>query len=384
MMEKLYIEVSDRLENEIHIVVKGFINDDNYETFNKCVLSMHKINSNLKIVINFDDVEMITYKVVDVLKSFKNSNIDFKLINTSKEVNTILYLLDMIDICEDKKMYSISTEGCKVLGKGFHSEVYRLDDERIAKVYYEAPSIDMAIRERMIAKQAFIKGVPTEISFQLCEAENRPGLLYELIDAKTLLSTLSDNPDDIDKYIKEYVELVKSMHKYDGAGISGIYNKKEAFAFESSVVLKYLPEDCKSKLENIKNIIPDSNMLVHGDPHPANIMLTKRGMIFIDLSDMGIGDEKFDLMYLYRTLILFNQLPDSTYALDLKNSEKLWNSFIEEYYKGKDKEYIEKELKIIRILALNSICCRFLLKDPNMDKTQLMLNKLIEELRNNK
>lgn len=236
----------------------------------------------------------------------------------------------------------------------------------------------------MIAKQAFVKGVPTEISFQLCEAENRPGLMYELVDAKTLLSTLVNNPDDMDKYIKEYVELVKKMHEYDDEGINGIYNKKEVFTFESSVVLKYLPDDCKSKLENIKDIIPDSNMLVHGDPHPANIMLTNRGMIFIDLSDMGIGDEKFDLMYLYRTLILFNQLPDSSYALDYEHSEKLWNSFIEEYYKDKDKAYIEKELKIIRILALNSICCRFLLKDPNMEKTQLMLNQLIEELRNNK
>ena len=381
-MEKIDIEVSERLENEIHIIVRGFINDDNYETFNKCILSMHNINPHLKIVIDFNDVEMITSKVVEVLKGFVNNNIDIKLINTNKEVNTILHLLNMIDICEDKNMYSISTEGCKILGKGFHSEVYRLDNEKIAKVYYEAPSIDMAIRERMIAKQAFVKGVPTEISFQLCEAENRPGLMYELVDAKTLLSTLVNNPDDMDKYIKEYVELVKKMHEYDGEGINGIYNKKEVFTFESSVVLKYLPDDCKSKLENIKDIIPDSNMLVHGDPHPANIMLTNRGMIFIDLSDMGIGDEKFDLMYLYRTLILFNQLPDSSYALDYEHSEKLWNSFIEEYYKDKDKAYIEKELKIIRILALNSICCRFLLKDPNMEKTQFMLNKLKEELNN--
>lgn len=43
-MEKIDIEVSERLENEIHIIVRGFINDDNYETFNKCILSMYNIN----------------------------------------------------------------------------------------------------------------------------------------------------------------------------------------------------------------------------------------------------------------------------------------------------------------------------------------------------
>ena len=253
--------------------------------------------------------------------------------------------------------------------------------KKIAKVYYEAPSIDMAIRERMIAKQAFVKGVPTEISFELCEANSRPGLLYELVDAKTLLSTLVDHPEDIDKYVKKYVELVKEMHNYDGNGINGIYNKKEVFNYEVSVVSKYLPIDCLNKLEEVKNLIPDSNMLVHGDPHPANIMLTTRGMIFIDLSDMGIGDEKFDLMYLYRTLILFNKLPNSTYALNQYYCQKLWDSFIEEYYKGLETKYIENELRLIRILALNSISSRFLLKDPESANAKQMLDELVKELR---
>lgn len=35
----------------------------------------------------------------------------------------------------EQETLSVDTTGCKLLGKGFHSEVYKLNDETIAKVY---------------------------------------------------------------------------------------------------------------------------------------------------------------------------------------------------------------------------------------------------------
>lgn len=67
--------------------------------------------------------------------------------------------------------------------------------------------IDMLITERIIAKQAFVKGVPTEISFGLCESDGKAGLVYELVDAETLLSIFSKDDSTIEKYVRIMLTL---------------------------------------------------------------------------------------------------------------------------------------------------------------------------------
>lgn len=380
-MNDLKIKVIENNTNDVLVGVEGFIDTVSSKQFGDFVIDVHNNNPHKKIIIDFNGVEMLTSAGIRYLLQFHKDTYNYKLINVRREVYTVLQLTGMSEILDvEQKTISINTKGCKVLGKGFHSEVYKLDNETIAKVYYDIPNIDMAIRERMIAKQAFVKGVPTEISFGLCEAEGRPGLVYELVDADTLLNRLTNDFEHVEKYIKEYVDLVKEVHKFDGDGISGIYNKKDVFYTESAKLENYLPEECYKKLRKVGDDISYSNNLLHGDPHPANVMLTNRGMIFIDLSDMGIGDEKFDLMYLYRTLKLFSILPDSTYALNKEQCFKLWDLFVSEYYKDCDIDYVNRELKTIKILALNSIAARFVGKNPNSDASKLFLNMLIEEL----
>lgn len=375
--------VTKQYDDVLHVSCKGYIDTETSEQFKNYIEELHEKNPNTKIVIDFAHVTMITSAGIRCLLLFTKNNINFELTNINKEVYTVLSLSGMDSILNIKQeTYSINTEGCKLLGKGFHSEVYRLDDETIAKVYYNVPTIDMPIRERMIAKQAFIKGVPTEISFALCTANGKPGLIYELVDSDTLLSIFVNDETKIKEYLKDYVNLIKTMHTFNGDGITGIYDKKVVFAEELETTRKYIPEEYYQKIKDIGDAIPASNMLLHGDPHPANIMLTKRGMIFIDLSDMGIGDEKFDLMYLYRTLILFQSLPNNQYALSVENSKLLWDLFVEEYYKDKDPEYIEQELYIIKILALNSIVSKFCYEKPNSDNAKFLIDWLIKEIDN--
>ena len=185
-------------------------------------------NPTKKLIIDFANVEMITSAGIRQLLLFEKKNYNYELINLKAEVSTVLDLTGMSDILKlEDKVLSINVDNCEVLGKGFSSCVYKIDNDRIAKVYYKVKNIDQPIRERMIAKQAFVKGVPTEICYCLCEAKGMPGLIYELVDAKTLLSVFAEDITNVDKYIKDYVKLVKEMHTFNGDGITGIYNEKE-------------------------------------------------------------------------------------------------------------------------------------------------------------
>lgn len=372
-------------DNEAVVYAKGYIDTETSESFSDYINRLHSLNKDIKINIDFSNVKMITSACVRCLLQFHKSGYNYELKGISKEIFTVLKITGVSAILNIKQeTFSINTEGCKVLGRGFHSEVYRLDEETIAKIYFEKNEIDNAINERIISKQAFIKGVPTEISFALCESNGRPGLIYELVDANTLLSIFVEDINGMEKYITDYVNLVKSVHTFDNVGMTGIYDKKKGFINEANFISKYIPKECYERIIRLKDEIPDSNRLVHGDPHPANVMLTDKGMIFIDLSDMGFGDEKFDLMFLYRTLKLFPMLPNNKYALKEKEAAKLWDLFIKEYYKDEDESYIESQLIDIKLLALNSIINRFCLKNPRSNETIIMINNLIETVRNEK
>lgn len=379
-MRDLKLETKHINDRQTMIEVSGYIDTQSANKFGEYIINLHNEEPTKKLIIDFNDVEMITSAGIRQLLLFEKSNYNYQLINVKKEVATVLDLTGMSDILKlEDKVLSISTKDCKALGKGFSSAVYKLDDERIAKVYYNIPNIDQAIRERMIAKEAFIKGVPTEICFCLCEAEGMPGLIYELVDANTLLSIMAEDDSKIESSIEEYVDLVKQMHTFNGDGITGIYNEKQRLGECISKVNNYLSPEYVEKLKALDEEIPDSNVLLHGDIHPANVMVTEKGMLFIDLSEMSVGDPIYDLVYLYRTLMLFSMLPDDKYALNRQQEERLWNSFFNEYYKDKDEDYKQRQLHLIKVFGLVSIASRFL-KSNKQEIGNLFLNELKKEL----
>lgn len=380
MSRDLVLKVNE-IGNDVIVSVGGYIDSQTAPEFGDYIVKIHDDNPTKKIIIDFDEVEMITSAGIRQLLLFEKKNYNYQLINIKKEVATVLDLTGMFDILKlEDKIMSISTKGCKVLGKGFSSCVYKLDDEKIAKVYYKIPNIDQAIRERMIAKQAFIKGVPTEICYCLCEAEGMPGLVYELVDAKTLLSMFAEDENTIDKYVKDYVKLVKQMHSFNGDGITGIYNEKQRVGECVNKVCTELTPEYAEKLKKVYDSVEDKNVLLHGDIHPANVMLTQRGMLFIDLSEMSVGDEIFDLMYLYRTLMLFSMIPGDNYAITRQQEIHLWNEFVKEYYKNEDEKIKKQQLHTIKVLGLTSIISRFLKPNANKEILEMFLNELKNEL----
>lgn len=379
MFEKMKIETKVIDSNSVYVIIEGIIDTNSAVYFGETVEDAHNRYPQAKITLDFTKVEYITSACIRYLLSFVKANYNIVLTGVRKEVNTILRLTGLDCILDiEQEVISLDVKNCKLLGKGFHSAVYKIDDDKIAKIYFDIKDLDMLINERIIAKQAFIKGVPTEISYGMCEADGKPGLIYELVDADTLISILKNNPDDMDKYIEGYVNLVKEFHKYDSKGFVEVPDYKLILRSDIKDLIPYYSKEEINKMNMVLDEIPDSINLLHGDIHPGNVMVTSKGMIFIDLSDTRYGYGDLDLVYLNRTLVQFTKLDDNHYDLPDAQAHKLWGLFFNEYFKDLNEEEKKAKHKQIETLALISITSRFIRKDPQANRSKIMLKELSE------
>lgn len=103
-------------------------------------------------------------------------------------------------------------EGCDRIGAGACGEVFRLDDETIIKLYYPRVKKEEIEREKMLAKKAFVMGVPTAISYDIVEADGRTGVVYELIKSKTLGELIREDESRLEEYVAMYAEVCRTIH----------------------------------------------------------------------------------------------------------------------------------------------------------------------------
>ena len=92
---------------------------------------------------------------------------DVRIVNARPAVYDVL---DMTGVAEMLPVTRLpreqSLEGLRQIGAGAFGRVYRLDAERVIKVYApEVNPLDKIERERAVARQAFSHGIPSAIPF---------------------------------------------------------------------------------------------------------------------------------------------------------------------------------------------------------------------------
>lgn len=97
-----------------------------------------------------------------LMKFCKSMGKKLSVINVSKEIFEIFDTTGFTNILDvQKKLREISVEGCELLGQGGNGSVYRLDDDKIVKVYKPYMTREVIDKEREFARTAFMNGVPS-------------------------------------------------------------------------------------------------------------------------------------------------------------------------------------------------------------------------------
>jgi uncharacterized protein (TIGR02172 family) len=326
-----------------YVKLSGRINADNAEAAEAELFRIKEENPGEPMVLDFEKLKYISSSGLRVLlKIGKTMEDKLKIINTPPMIYEIFEdtgLANLFDISKPMKNYSL--DGLDLIGRGTNGEVYRLDRERIIKVFQKSVPLEEIERERKLAQQALIEGLPTAISYSVVTAGDRYGIVFELIDADTLSATLKNKPDEYDAYTSQYIQLFQKIHSIKGNAES-FTNIKELYYKAIDYCKDYYTDQELSLLRALVESVPDTGTLIHGDYHPNNIMVQLGELILIDMGDMSLGHPIFDFLATAATQVNLVKLSPEYAEYHTRMPAELitrtWRRLIDSYFADKDED----------------------------------------------
>ena len=311
------------------------------------------------------------------------------MIEVSKEVYNILEMTGFTEFMEVQKAYrEISLEGSELIAEGFFGKVYRLDEETIVKVYGEGEaSIPLIKREHSRAKQAFVKGIPTAIAYDIVRVGNQYGSVFELLQARSFNDWAQEYETDraqLDELMQLYVDCLKQVHATEME--RGVLPMARDNMLESlSALQDYLPAEMIERLRKLLTALPDDHHVVHGDFQMKNVLLCDGEPMLIDMETMCTGQPIFDLQGLYVAYKSFTEdEPDNSMAflgLRMETADYIWQRIIELYFGTQNKALLsalEDKIKVVASVRFLSLLTTTALKEHPL--TELRVKHTREHL----
>ena len=228
----------------------------------------------------------------------------------------------------------LSIEGLTPFAKGGTGECYRLDGDTILKLYYEDFPEERIIREKECARAALIAGVPTAISYEMVLVGNRKGIIYEMVQGKTLTETVREDPSRVADMGQLFARIARTLHqaevrKQDLPGVTKAIR-------DAAEKMTYAPEDTRKQVFSFLDELDRHRCYVHGDFHPNNVIMTKDGPMLIDMGGFSIGCPLFDPATTFFSLFESPEARQggrsSFNGLDQAEARAFWQGFSDEYF----------------------------------------------------
>ena len=258
------------------------------------------------IIIDAEKLEYISSAGLRVLMKLRKSiNKELPVINVSRDVYDIFETTGFTELLNvQKAMRELSIDGCVQIASGGQGKVYRIDDETIVKVFCNGGVIplDFVREEQANAKAAFVAGVPTAISFDTVKCGEYYGIVYEMIDSKTLSKAIVDEPDKMEIYAEKYAAFIKDFQSIHVPG-GKFKQSRDIYNSKIEALKSWITEDELAIMHEIADSIPVTDTLIHGDPHSGNIMIKDGELMFIDMTEVCYGPKLLDNGAIFRDLV---------------------------------------------------------------------------------
>ena len=308
------------------------------------------------IVIDAEKLQYISSAGLRVLKKLRSSlDRPLAVINVSRDIYDIFETTGFTELLDVKRaMREVSVEGCEVIGKGFYGTVYRIDEETIVKVYDSPDCLPMIQNEQRLAKLAFVKGVPTAISYDTVRVGDSYGSVFELLKARPFNDLLKSDPDNFDDIMRKYTDFLKTVHSAEmDPGILPMARDK--FISYIDEIRGYITDEQYDRLKVLVSGLPDDLHLVHGDFHMKNVMAADNEPMLIDMDTLSVGQPIFDLQALYLTYVAVPEDdPDpvsSFHGIPNEWCARIWKNIIENYFDTTDEKRISEINDKIKLIA---------------------------------
>lgn len=292
------------------------------------------------LTLDLSELEYISSAGLRVLLRLRKRFAGMEMINASSDVYEIFEMTGFTEMMPISKAYRrISVDGCEVIGQGANGKVYRIDPDTIVKVYYNPDALPDIHRERELARTAFVLGVPTAIPYDVVRVGEGYGSVFELLNAKSFSKLIAADPDGLEGYVRQFVDLMKLIH--DTTVKPGVMPQMRAVALDWADFLRdYLPEEKWRKLHDLIAAVPEQLTMLHGDYHTKNVMLQNGEVILIDMDTLCTGHPVFELASVYNAFIGFSELDESVamkfQGFSAETCRRIWELVLELYFADAD------------------------------------------------
>jgi len=345
-----------KLEKDVlTIFIEGELNSVNSESVGEEIDKIINDKIFKSLVLDFDKVSYISSAGLRIILKLKQRYDDFSVINASLEVYDVFQMTGFTSMMSIKKaLRKIDLTGAEIIGDGFFSTVYRLNKDTIVKVFNRTSDTEQIERELRLAKEAFVLGVPTAISFDVVKVGDKMGVCFEMLDCMSLKTALLTEKSKYNEYLEKYAALLKKINTTECFNPM-IPDIKEKSLKKVEAIKPYLEEKYYLKAKALMESIPERKTFVHGDCHFKNIMVQGDDLLLIDMDTLSVGHPIFELAAIYAPYCAFNEddpgNSERFFGISDEEGRKLYNETLNLYF-GKDDPVIKDKIKVVAYIHM--------------------------------
>lgn len=345
-----------KLEKDVlTISIEGELNSVNSENVGEEIDKIIEDKTFKSLVLDFDKVSYISSAGLRIILKLKQRYDDFSVINASLEVYDVFQMTGFTSMMSIKKaLRKIDLTGAEIIGDGFFSTVYRLNKDTIVKVFNRTSDPEQIERELRLAKEAFVLGVPTAISFDVVKVGDKMGVCFEMLDCMSLKTALLTEKSKYNEYLEKYAALLKKINTTECFNPL-IPDIKTNSLKKVEAIKPYLEEKYYLKAKALMESIPERKTFVHGDCHFKNIMVQGDDLLLIDMDTLSVGHPIFELAAIYAPYCAFNEddpgNSEKFFGISDEEGRKLYNETINLYF-GKDDPVIKDKIKVVAYIHM--------------------------------
>ena len=345
-----------KLDQEVLIVsLDGRLDTEAAVKFETELAEVCKTNAHNALTVDAEKLEYIASSGLRTILKLAKTEKNFKVENVCSSVYSVFEMTGFSRIINiTKALRKIDLEKCERIGFGGNGAVYRVSEDEIVKVNYNPDTYEGLDKELSKAKEAFLLGIPTAISFDLVDCgDGKRGVVYEIIKSRTLGETMQNEPDRMEELTEQYVAQLNQLHSTrTDHPIFG--SAKAAYAKQVADASKYFTEEEGEQLKLILEALPEGDRLVHCDAHPKNLMIQNGEMLWIDMEGMSVGHPIYDLISI---AVIINGMRNDEMILGIAGMTNatvaiMKEHFIRKYFKTDNPEMIERYGKMLDALRL--------------------------------
>ena len=243
-------------------------------------------------------------------------------------------------------MYNL--EKAELLIKHAHKEVYKYEDSLI-KLFENTYAKSDIFNEALNTVRVEETGLDVPGVKEVTQIDGKWALITEYNEGVTLEKLMEDNPDKLEEYMEQFVELQIEIHGKQSSLLRRLKGKLQRQINSLKIIDATTRYELLARLEGM----PKHKKLCHGDYNPSNVIVSEDGTLkVIDWAHATQGNASADAAMTY---LLFA----------LKDQDKA-DLYLRLYCKKSDtaRQYVQKWIPIVAASQLT--------KDNELEKEFLM------------